>query len=187
MPFGDPGNPAGFLAQLTGPVASDTDPDTMLTSGAWSYAVDPGKGSGDVNWSSLTWSQAFTQAYEGANAYNGGSNIWSSVAGKLTGISGDAQWIWGDKNGVDLGPANNPDPENWLFIRTTITIGAEPATTIIPEPATMIVWSLLGASWLGIRVWRRGRGPAGRQPWSPENRQAIYDIIAHGSDSPKGL
>ncbi len=50
----------------------------------------------------------------------------------------------------------------------------------IPEPATMIVWSLLGAaSWLGMRVWRQGRR-VGRQPWSDGNRQAIHEIIARG-------
>ncbi|MFZ1932255.1 MAG: hypothetical protein WCB27_04445 [Thermoguttaceae bacterium] len=48
----------------------------------------------------------------------------------------------------------------------------------VPEPATMIVWSLLGvASWLGTRVWRQGRR-VGRQPWSNENRTAILEIIA---------
>jgi hypothetical protein len=50
----------------------------------------------------------------------------------------------------------------------------------VPEPATMIVWSLLGAaSWLGMRVWRRGHR-AGRQPWSPENRQAIFEVVSRG-------
>ncbi len=49
---------------------------------------------------------------------------------------------------------------------------------LTPEPATMIVWSLLGAmSWLGMRVWRGGRR-TGRQPWSPENRQAILDVVS---------
>ncbi len=49
----------------------------------------------------------------------------------------------------------------------------------IPEPASVLVWCLLGAgSWLGMRVWRRRRIPVGRQPWSNENRQAIHEIIA---------
>jgi hypothetical protein len=52
---------------------------------------------------------------------------------------------------------------------------------VTPEPATIIVWSLLGAgSWLGVRVWRRRGQPVGRQPWSDENRQAIHEIIARG-------
>ena len=47
----------------------------------------------------------------------------------------------------------------------------------VPEPATLIVWSLLGAmSWLGMRVWPGGQRIA-RRSWSPENRQAILEII----------
>jgi hypothetical protein len=59
----------------------------------------------------------------------------------------------------------------------TITDVSQSEGSTTPEPATMIVWSLLGAaSWLGMRVWRRGR-PAGRH-WSEENRQAILDIVS---------
>ena len=47
----------------------------------------------------------------------------------------------------------------------------------VPEPATLIVWSLLGAmSWLGMRVWRGGQRIS-RRSWSPENRQAILEIV----------
>ncbi len=50
----------------------------------------------------------------------------------------------------------------------------------VPEPATILVWSLLGAaSWLGMGVWRRGQH-GGRRSWSEENRMAIHDIIARG-------
>jgi hypothetical protein len=60
---------------------------------------------------------------------------------------------------------------------------------VVPEPATIVIWSLLGAgSWLGMRVWRRRgsrfgdelAGPV-RQSWSPEARQAIHEIIARGN------
>jgi hypothetical protein len=64
--------------------------------------------------------------------------------------------------------------------------------TAVPEPATLVIWSLLGAgSWLGMRVWRRrgpglgdemsGPAPMVRGPWSPEARQAIHQIIARGN------
>jgi hypothetical protein len=47
----------------------------------------------------------------------------------------------------------------------------------VPEPATLLVWSLLGAtSWLGMRVWRGGQRVS-RRAWSPENRQAIMAVI----------
>jgi hypothetical protein len=54
------------------------------------------------------------------------------------------------------------------------------AESPIPEPATLVVWSLLAtASWLGVRVWRQGRR-VGRPGWPDENRAAIYDIIERG-------
>jgi hypothetical protein len=68
-----------------------------------------------------------------------------------------------------------------------------PVEGTVPEPASVIIWSLLGAgTWLGARVWRRGRVgvtgdvsiptmPATRQPWSPEARNAIHEIIARGN------
>jgi hypothetical protein len=50
----------------------------------------------------------------------------------------------------------------------------------VPEPATLIIWSLLGAgSWLGMRVAQRGRR-VGLQAWSPENREAIHEIVGRG-------
>ncbi len=60
---------------------------------------------------------------------------------------------------------------NGLMYQGTLDI------TAIPEPGTMIVWGLLAAAgWLGMGVWRRGRG-VGRRPWSEENRAAIGRII----------
>jgi hypothetical protein len=53
----------------------------------------------------------------------------------------------------------------------------------VPEPATIIVWSLLGtASWLGVRVARRrGMRPGSSRPgWLENNRVAIHEIIARG-------
>jgi hypothetical protein len=36
-------------------------------------------------------------------------------------------------------------------------VPSDPGSSNVPEPATLIVWSLLGAmSWLGMRVWRGG-------------------------------
>jgi len=65
-------------------------------------------------------------------------------------------------------------------VQDQIFIGT--GTAYIPEPASLIVWSLLGmGSWLGLRVWRRRRMPVGRRPWSPENRTAILEIIELGA------
>jgi hypothetical protein len=48
----------------------------------------------------------------------------------------------------------------------------------VPEPATIIIWSLLGAGWAGLAVVRRRMGS--RQPWSPEARTAIVAMIERG-------
>ena len=49
-----------------------------------------------------------------------------------------------------------------------------------PEPATFVVWSLLGATWAGLAVVRRGWNRSGSQPWTPEARTAIESIIERG-------
>jgi hypothetical protein len=152
--FGGAGNPAGFLAEVKGLVASGS----LVTSSAWQYAIDPGQGVGNPTWADLNWSQAKAWPYldgnpDGGDARNGGNNIWNNIlGGAIPDISTDAQWIWGDKNGTELGSHENPDAENWLFIRTTITTGVGAA---VPEPATMVIWSLLGALGIAIGCWRR--------------------------------
>jgi hypothetical protein len=56
-----------------------------------------------------------------------------------------------------------------------------PSPAAVPEPATIIVWSLMfGSGWAGLRVWRRRQRPVGRRPWSPEAREAIYEIVSRG-------
>ena len=60
--------------------------------------------------------------------------------------------------------------------------------TAIPEPASVIVWSLLGIGWAGLCVWRRrgkprltgGAGGASPPPWSNETKAAIVSIIERG-------
>jgi hypothetical protein len=49
----------------------------------------------------------------------------------------------------------------------------------VPEPASIVVWSVLagGAAGFAVRK-RRQRGPAGR--WNPEDRQAILSVIERG-------
>jgi hypothetical protein len=52
----------------------------------------------------------------------------------------------------------------------------------VPEPSTLAIFSLLGAGgWLGMKLRRRRSQPVGRQPWSPEARQAIHEIIGMGA------
>jgi hypothetical protein len=58
--------------------------------------------------------------------------------------------------------------------------------SVVPEPATAVIWSLLAiGGWVtGVTVWRR-RGqhgecaePAVHPAWSDENRRAIHELVA---------
>jgi hypothetical protein len=103
---------------------------------------------------------------EVATAFN-----WSSatIPPLVPGTAVEEMPLWGPENNYNLGNPAQPQ----FYIPSTFNT---PLT--IPEPATLIVWSLLGASsWLGMRVWRQGRRVGRRQPWSNENRTAILEII----------
>jgi hypothetical protein len=95
-------------------------------------------------------------------------NIW--FANVFTGTT----WQQGDAN-YD-GVINGLDRDLWRA-----SLGLPPLNlTAVPEPATIIIWSLFGAgSLLGMRVSQRGRR-VGRQPWSPEHRDAIHEIVSRG-------
>jgi hypothetical protein len=53
-------------------------------------------------------------------------------------------------------------------------------THVIPEPAGLMVWSLLGLAAASCGVMRRRKRIAvgGRAPWSPETRQAVRRFVA---------
>jgi hypothetical protein len=95
-------------------------------------------------------------------------NIW--FANAFTGTT----WQQGDAN-YD-GVIDGLDRDLW-----SANFGSSPLENAeVPEPATLIIWSLLGAgSWLGMRVAQRGRR-VGRQPSSFENREAIHEIVSRG-------
>jgi hypothetical protein len=152
-------NPAGFLADLVfsgylpplNRVSSGLLPDTT---GTWQYAIDTYQGGAipgnlATYFSSLTWNSATEWAVGGTQANNGGNNIWTTVnSGPISGISTSANWIWGPNNGAQLAEAGNV-AENYLWIRTLVPVPP------VPEPATIIIWSLLGCLGISISWWRR--------------------------------
>jgi hypothetical protein len=54
----------------------------------------------------------------------------------------------------------------------------------VPEPATLIIWSLLGLSGGGLWAWSRRKGDesigSARTPWSEDTRAAILQIVDRG-------
>jgi len=122
-----PSNPAGFLAELSG------DAGSILSSSAWQYAIDSGgdppSDFNNLNWASVTvWSH--NQPKTGDS-----SQIWYNVkGGPVEGISNDAAWIWSGNNFAD-------DTDQYLWVRIVF----DPVTmTVIPEPASLLIWGLLG-------------------------------------------
>jgi hypothetical protein len=136
------GNPAAFLAEITGGIAGGSS----VTSSAWEYAIDDG--TTPTNFNALSWAAATEYGYNGEPGIT-----WTHFnGGAVSGISATAQWIWSDVNYGDLDPAvSGPADYNYLWLRTTITT--------IPEPGSLIVWSLLGALGITVSCWRR-RGKA---------------------------
>ncbi len=57
---------------------------------------------------------------------------------------------------------------------------------VVPEPASIAIWSLIGLSCAGLGVLRRRRpgtelaGSESRSPWTEENRTAIMQMIDRG-------
>ena len=50
----------------------------------------------------------------------------------------------------------------------------------VPEPFSIAVWALLGATWTGVAVVRRRWSAAAYRPaWTPEARSAILSLIEH--------
>jgi hypothetical protein len=182
-------NHAAFLAEINGHAVGK--PSALATSISWDYAVDPYKGVQDKDGNpppanENDWAPATEWAHYGKyiqingapikEASNGDNNIWGGLAGQIEGIGSEARWIWGPHNGAQL--ADFPE-EKYLWLRATITTG-------LPEPSTLLIWSLLGASGMGLSIWRRRRsgrwidGDVPRADWSAENRQAVHRIIARG-------
>jgi hypothetical protein len=96
---------------------------------------------------------------------NYGTNSWLGVALGSNSIDHVLIHDGGDEYTIDDFTYNSSDSSN----------------SSVPEPATILIWSILGAgSWLGMRVWRKPKH-IGRRPWSPETRNAIHAIIARGN------
>jgi hypothetical protein len=70
-----------------------------------------------------------------------------------------------------------PAQDQWVYI-------PHEGGNIVPEPASLLIWSLLGLGSTGLAVWsRRRRGgltETGEPRWSRENREAILSLIDRG-------
>ena len=174
--------------------ASGTLPINSVTwTGNYTYAGDGNPLDPDKNWTLLNFSFTTTQTINIDNVsatltqsgsiaetwtddyllFSGGPTVSLNVDGYQVDVTplGWSQSLGAGWSGP-LGPNGLPIPVN-----EDLTASFSVTSASVPEPATLIVWSLLGAaSWLGMRVVRKGRRIS-RQPWSNENRTAILEIV----------
>lgn len=125
------GNPAGFLAEVTGPGVSGD----LLTGVTWDWADAAGGVPSDFG--NLTWASATSY---GTNDNN---TIWlpANSGAPITGISGDAHWIW---NGNNSGGSGTDSP---LFFRGEFLV--------TPEPTMLALLGVGLALMGGLRLRRR--------------------------------
>jgi hypothetical protein len=75
--------------------------------------------------------------------------FWGSTRGSISNISIYGAWT-----------SEDPDDE-------------QPPFGVVPEPASLAIWSILALGGAGLAARRRGN----RRRWSDESRQAIYDVV----------
>ena len=129
-------------------------------------------------WGTLDLATDQTLTLSDGNATPGGALYVGTIEGET--IVGDTVTdITGNGFDIYYEASLNPDLLDKTYqLEDGGVLAPVPAAPPVPEPATIIIWSVLGAgSWLGMRASRQRRGLGGRRPWSPEARQAILGII----------
>lgn len=127
--------------------------------------------------------------------YDGASSNFATGRMRLTNApTGDAATMMANAasllNQLALLPTNNDPnghPNVWALTNSGnqdqlygIVVPAEPQTSPVPEPASLIVWSVLAGGTAGFAVaGKRRRATAGR--WSHENRDAILAVIENAT------
>jgi len=126
-------NPAGFLGDIKfvgGPIIASTS-----ESWEWAEASDTDTAPPSSGWEALT-------EHYGSNAEE--STIWYKANnGPVASISNDAKWIWGGSNFDETDPP--PVSEQWLKV----------TVNVVPEAATVAIWSLLAVAGIGLLSHRR--------------------------------
>jgi len=136
------------------------------------YALYGSASPSDPGWdtSSYTFIASVDMAGDGTGTMYSGVTIQDDAGGNV----GSYRWLLWNEQGTGGGGA--------CYTGFDVVEGL--AATVVPEPATVAVWSLLGLCWAGVSVLRRRRkglaqidaAPV-RRGWSEENRVAIRRML----------
>jgi hypothetical protein len=199
-----PGNwnlPPDILSLLGTPAAPGTTANVikannMLQFGIWAGMVrenGTGVGGGPINddakKAEITWGEA-GQGGVGPyyNSHYSGNPVGTYLDDYGLGTADFNASGWGglDELGdvwilnIYGGNSFNTNPANRAQDQIAIVPGLRQEDNV-PEPATLIIWSLLSLSG-GLWAWARRRGAeslgGARQPWSEETRAAILKIVS---------
>jgi hypothetical protein len=130
-------------------------------------------------WNDMGYSQQFTNPISGQDA-----TFHTAYAADTAWQNRDKSKTYVDVAWLSSSYADVPQAANNYKIGTgnaqdQIIFVSAGGLSEVPEPASIIVWSLLGLSATGIAAVRRRRN-LGQCGWSEENRQAISSIIERG-------
>jgi len=136
---------------------------------------------------------AFGTSYFGAGRLDG---ALLCDDGGYRGAVGPTQGVYGRPEAVSTAtgriPALTPGPTRSGDLdigdeafQAALRIGTSPEGAVpVPEPSTILIWSILG---LGVGLGmaqRRRRAARLRMPWSSDKREAIMGIIERGRHAP---
>jgi len=190
----------------------DVNPD-ISGSGDW-FSVGFSTGSQTVNWHTDGGTQVYAwmldredddrtdvvQTFLGPDTFSGGDyNIEPDVVGPVNlkvvldtkPTNWTAEWFVDGtsiRGPVAYGVGLNPTGINYAGLgawsSATGVVDNFRLTEVVPEPSTILIWSVLGLG-VGLGMAQRRRRTARmRRPWSPEQRETIVGIIERGRHAP---
>ena len=157
----------------SGAAYSDTSTNNnSLQQAIWSLVVKMSAGNG-INDYSDSYTGVTETYWLQVGALSADAATWRSFAiAAVTGANATANLALADRirviNPDDTYPASGAQAQSMLY-------------EIVPEPASIVVWSLLAGGAAGLSVVKRRRPNASAGRWTDESRSAIFAIVDKGS------
>jgi len=115
--------------------------------------------------------------------YSTRSPVWGdffAIDGKVAGGGGDVMAY--NIGHPDFSPPTLFDTTNYIVVPNSIGEPGDPGSPphVIPEPASVLVWGGIGIAAAAGAALRRRRQMRQKGRWTPEQREAIYNVVSGG-------